>query len=59
MARVTVGYAIPDAGIVMFTCDRAFRRKMYTRLNLAYAMGGMPAVKTFLAAQAAGDSASR
>lgn len=43
----------------MFTCDRATRRQMYTKLNLAYAMGGMRAVRTFLAAHAAGHTMSR
>lgn len=56
---MTVGYAIPDEGIVMFECDRAARRKMYTRVNLAFAMGGMRAVRSFLAAYAAGDVASK
>lgn len=55
---MTVGYAIPDQGMVMFTCERATRRKVYTQVNLAYAMGGMPAVRTFLAAFAAGHTAS-
>ena len=56
MALIRVGYAIPDEGIVAFTCERSKRRAVYTRINLAYAMGGMRAVRSYLASSDAGTS---
>lgn len=59
MALVAVGYTIPDEGIVGFTCERPARRVIYTRIRLAYAMGGMRAVRSFLVHSTDEDGVTR
>lgn len=49
MALVTVGYAIPEHGIVVYRCDRKTRHLIRRRIRMAYVTGGMPKVNRYLA----------
>lgn len=55
MALVRIGYTIPGEAPVAFTCDRSTRRKVYYRLNMAYATGGVRKVRAVLASGEAGN----
>lgn len=55
MALVRIGYTVPGEAPVAFTAERFTRRKVYSRLNMAYVTGGIREVRAILASGEAGN----